>query len=1135
MNRILAGLAFWALVPMAACQATDLSPLMPPPMDQYWPQMPSCGSSTFGYALKTYYVGLDRGWSVLAPNHQFAPNYLHNQVTYLTGRGNNEGERSCWIMANRGVCTLADQPYTTDQTTWPTAAQCEAGLNYRNDLIGDLPYGSIEGYDPVLRKPNLPAIRTALDQGKVLAMYFKYYDGFESLGEATNYVYYSGHQQGWIVYHWIAIVGYDDTRTDGAGHVGALKVQNSFGLGWADHGYGWIAYDALNYASMPVHYTQGKFYFLKNKPATYVPSIRARISVDHLMNKGNRITIGVGDTSSPTWQHTYYDFEPDFFYVGPDPAHFNLSTVVDVTDAGPYWPPTSQQPWWVKVEDPFADTLSGAIVEFSVTKDGATIGTKTPLPKSIPDLGTAYAFIIGNEAPSFESLPSAVPNPATVGQMVAFMAEATDPENDPLTYTWNFGDGTPAIGAGVTHSYAAAGTYQALAIVTDGNGGMAEKTVTVIVVADNSPPTADARSVTTAEDTVAAIMLSGTDPDGDALTFVVRTQPAHGTLWGTPPNITYTPNSNFNGSDGFTFLVTDGHLDSDPATVAIAVNAVNDAPVAYAQSIETDEDQAKSMALLGFDVDGDALSYEILSGPSNGTLSGSGSNRTYLPSPDFNGTDQFSFRVHDGLAYSAATPIAINVKPINDPPVAIAIANPNAGTAPQLVNFDGTGSYDKDNGIVSYAWNFGDGSTATGTSASHTYTAAGSFQASLTVTDESGAKNTHTFPIVIQQDASATILAYDNLREQSGYNYSYCLGTRFKTLVPITLKEIIIDGLLYGSSDNVAIWKEGSTTPLSVFSVTTGSTTQAVSVAVSVLLEPGTYRMAGTFKRYRYTPLSEVVASPAVEVLGGTWISGSELAYPTYATTSTIYGHVNFTYTLADNSPPVAVATSNQTTGEAPLGILFDAGGSSDADGTILSYHWDFGDGSVGSGEQASHTYQNAGTFIAKLTVADNDGGQSSDEITVSVTQPVVPKRAYEGTRQQAGYSQSYVLGTQFSLSRSIRITKIIVDGLLNGTSNNVGLYRDGQTTPLVTYSITTGLATGEQSIAVDLILQPGTYRLAGAFKKYRYTPATELTTAPGITVLGGTYLSGTALTYPTYRYSAYIYGHVNFEFVNLE
>ena len=95
----------------------------------------------------------------------------------------------------------------------------------------------------------------------------------------------------------------------------------------------------------------------------------------------------------------------------------------------------------------------------------------------------------------------------------------------------------------------------------------------------NRAPVADAQSVTTAEDTAAPITLTGSDPDGDSLAYEVVDAPAHGTLTGTAPALTYTPDADYDGPDSFTFTVSDGSLTSAPATVSVTVTPVPDAPV----------------------------------------------------------------------------------------------------------------------------------------------------------------------------------------------------------------------------------------------------------------------------------------------------------------------------------------------------------------------------------------------------------------------------------------------------------------------------------------------------------------------------------------------------------------------------
>src|SRR5207245_1486226 len=133
------------------------------------------------------------------------------------------------------------------------------------------------------------------------------------------------------------------------------------------------------------------------------------------------------------------------------------------------------------------------------------------------------------------------------------------------------------------------------------------------------------------EDTAKAITLSATDVEGSPLTYAIVAGPAHGTLSGTAPALTYTPAANYNGLDSFTFKANDGSLDSNTATVTITVTAVNDAPVASDQAVTTDEDTTKAITLSATDIEGSPLTYAIVAGPAHGTLSGTAPALTYTP------------------------------------------------------------------------------------------------------------------------------------------------------------------------------------------------------------------------------------------------------------------------------------------------------------------------------------------------------------------------------------------------------------------------------------------------------------------------------------------------------------------------
>lgn len=220
--------------------------------------------------------------------------------------------------------------------------------------------------------------------------------------------------------------------------------------------------------------------------------------------------------------------------------------------------------------------------------------------------------------------------------------------------------------------------------VNDGTVDSAAVTVSINIAAGpNSAPIATAQNVTTAEDAALPITLAGTDADGNALTYAIVTPPAHGTLSGTAPNLTYKPATNYNGTDALSFKVNDGVVDSAAVVVSITVTPVNDAPIANAQSVTVAPDTSKAIALTGGDVDGDTLSFAVVSGPAHGSLSGFGSVLSYTPETGYAGADSFWFKANDGAldSASAVVSITVNAAPVgtNDLPIVSVSAGENAG------------------------------------------------------------------------------------------------------------------------------------------------------------------------------------------------------------------------------------------------------------------------------------------------------------------------------------------------------------------------------------------------------------------------------------------------------------------------
>jgi hypothetical protein len=94
----------------------------------------------------------------------------------------------------------------------------------------------------------------------------------------------------------------------------------------------------------------------------------------------------------------------------------------------------------------------------------------------------------------------------------------------------------------------------------------------------NHNPLANGQNVAVTQNTAKSITLTGSDSDGDKLTYAIVAKPSHGTLTGTPPSITYSPSSGYTGGDSFTFKVNDGKADSAAATVSITVSASTTPP-----------------------------------------------------------------------------------------------------------------------------------------------------------------------------------------------------------------------------------------------------------------------------------------------------------------------------------------------------------------------------------------------------------------------------------------------------------------------------------------------------------------------------------------------------------------------------
>ncbi|MFB0553411.1 MAG: cadherin-like domain-containing protein, partial [Phycisphaerae bacterium] len=191
--------------------------------------------------------------------------------------------------------------------------------------------------------------------------------------------------------------------------------------------------------------------------------------------------------------------------------------------------------------------------------------------------------------------------------------------------------------------------------------------------APNLLPVAEPNSVTTTEDTPVEISLIGSDPDSDPLAYSTITEPSHGSLIGTEPNLIYTPNPNFYGSDSFTFKVNDGTADSAPATVSIMVSPINDPPMAHGDTAETQEDMPIvriDVLANDTDVDDDLLRIINVTQGKNGSVTiNPDSTLAYSPHAKFYGSDVFTYTIADDKGLTDTAEVNVTVKMVNDAPV----------------------------------------------------------------------------------------------------------------------------------------------------------------------------------------------------------------------------------------------------------------------------------------------------------------------------------------------------------------------------------------------------------------------------------------------------------------------------------
>jgi hypothetical protein len=338
---------------------------------------------------------------------------------------------------------------------------------------------------------------------------------------------------------------------------------------------------------------------------------------------------------------------------------------------------------------------SGDEGEWEVLAGSATDGTLSVVTSH---LSTWQVFAPGQQ-PNTPPVAFELAVTVIAGGTVNITLQGFDADGDSLTYTIltqpqsGTLSGTPPnlqytapTGAGGIISF----TYR----VNDGQADSNVATVVILVTVPNATPAAHSQAVSVNAGESVAITLTGSDADGDALTYAIVNGPQHGTLTGTPPHVTYTPAPGYVGPDSFTFRVNDGTADSNVATVSISVVEVpNVAPVAEDGNERAVPIVATTLELVATDTDSAALTFEILQGPTDGTLDtltpaatcaplGNGVRCTaevvYTSSHNASGLDSFTWRASDGELVSNTATMTIERE--YDPPAIYEIDAAEGGT-----------------------------------------------------------------------------------------------------------------------------------------------------------------------------------------------------------------------------------------------------------------------------------------------------------------------------------------------------------------------------------------------------------------------------------------------------------------------
>ena len=588
-------------------------------------------------------------------------------------------------------------------------------------------------------------------------------------------------------------------------------------------------------------------------------------------------------------------------------------------------------------------------------------------------------------------------------------------------YSWNFGDGSaPSAAPNPTHTYTRGGVFTATLTVTD-DGGRSASAATVVVVTppDNLSPVAAITASTLAGKAPLAVDFGSTgsnDPDGVLVAYDWDFGDGDRATTSSASHTYLVP-----GTYVVTLTVTDndGAVNTDSTIVAVSTNLV---PVARAVATPVSGKAPLTASFDGStstDEDGNVVAYDW-DFADGGTGTGEVAVHTFTAV----GTYEVELTVTDDDGGTDTTTVTVQV---NAPqaPVAVANATPDGTKAPLGVVFSSAGSTDNDGSIIGYSWDFGDGTPAsTSANPSHLYTSAGTFDATLTVTDDDFLTTTATVPVIVGPS---------NVPPVAAGTATPAVGKPVLNVQFSAATSTDSDGTVESYSWDFGDGSEPSTDPspshtydtLGTYSVLLTVTdndgainTVAIPVSVIPNVPPTAQPVAtprigkeplqvdlsaatsgdsdGRIESYAWDYTSDgTVDSTDVETSHEYVEPGNYIATLTVTDEDGASDTSTVTITVNENQGPTAVANANFQSGNAPFSVVFEGRDSLDAEleGTI-TYDWDFGDGSANSSSSnPTHVFQEIGTYTVTLTVTDDNGVSDTATLTINALDPVVRVR----------------------------------------------------------------------------------------------------------------------------------------------